>query len=71
VRDTAAAALQVGATVRDAATGRVGVLLALIDLGNPYGHAGHKGTGVVAFLRPVGGGLEWETKPESVEPTTQ
>jgi hypothetical protein len=42
----------VGALVRDQATDRVGVCM---------GKAGP-----FAMLRPVGGGTEWETRPESL-----
>jgi hypothetical protein len=45
-----------GDTVRDSATGLIGVFMALED--------------GKAFLRPLGGGREWETGPEHLEPLT-
>jgi hypothetical protein len=56
---------RVGQEVYDAATGRVGVLQAIHDVGNLA--FDHRMPGSrVAFLRPVEGGEEWLTDPGNV-----
>lgn len=60
--------IPVGALVLDLATGRVGVLRDLLDPGDPYGVHPGDATGARAFLAPVGGGVEWDTEPESLRP---
>jgi hypothetical protein len=55
-----------GRRVRDLANERVGIVRAVMDPGNPFGHAGHKNTGLLAYLAPVGGGIEWTTDPDHV-----
>ncbi|WP_238545414.1 MULTISPECIES: hypothetical protein [Streptomyces] len=56
---------QVGQEAYDAATGRVGVLQAIHDIGELA--FDHKMSGPrVAFLRPAEGGEEWLTDPGNV-----
>jgi hypothetical protein len=57
-----------GTVVRDAATDRVGILRDVLDLGDPYGVHPKDATGLLAFLAPVGGGIEWDTEPENLRP---
>lgn len=61
-----ASGIPLGAVVRDLATDRVGVLTDVLDYSDPY----HVGTGRqivrLAFLRPIGGGREWTTRPDQV-----
>jgi hypothetical protein len=59
--------IPVGTTVRDLATGRVGILRAFMDPGDPYGNAPRLRTGMLAYLIPVGGGIEWTTDPDRLE----
>jgi hypothetical protein len=56
--------IPVGSVVRDLATDRVGVLMAMGDYLDTY----HRDRPAVhlAFLRPVGGGREWTTRLEQV-----
>ena len=56
--------LPLGTLVRDLATGRVGEwhgVHATGDTAHPTAAIGR-----MAFLRPVGGGLEWTTSPRNV-----
>ncbi|WP_433892462.1 hypothetical protein [Streptomyces sp. CA-111067] len=59
--------IPVGATVRDLATGRVGILRAFMDPGDPYGNVPRLRTGMLAYLIPAGGGVEWTTDPDRLE----
>jgi hypothetical protein len=58
--------IPVGALVRDLATDRVGILRDVLDPGDPYGVHPKNATGRLAFLAPVGGGVEWTTDPGRV-----
>ncbi|MGY0059847.1 hypothetical protein ACWY4P_25440 [Streptomyces sp. LZ34] len=61
---------QVGQEAYDAATGRVGVLQAIHDVGELA--FDHKMSGPrVAFLRPVEGGEEWLTDPGNIRFRTE
>ncbi|GAB2690195.1 hypothetical protein [Kitasatospora kifunensis] len=41
------------------------------DLAHPGAHGVYMGTlGGRAYLRPSGGGIEWETDPDKLEPVT-
>ena len=57
----------IGTLVRDRETGRVGVLMALTRDTQPGKHPGPHSP-MKAFLRPVGGGIEWSAWPWDVEP---
>ncbi|WP_055548961.1 hypothetical protein [Streptomyces sp. NBRC 110028] len=63
--------MPVGSLVRDGATGREGtlrdVLLYQPAAVRPGPHAARPARRL-AFLRPVGGGLEWTTEPDQVVP---
>ena len=58
--------VRTGDVVRDLATGRVGVFMAVET---PLEAEGPGRTSVpLAFLRPVGGGHEWTTQPDQLAP---
>lgn len=55
-----------GTVVRDLAADRVGVLQDVFDYKcSPLAGSGPR---KVAFVRPVGGGLEWTTSPDQLQP---
>lgn len=57
-----------GTAVVDTATGRTGTLGTYLDVGDPNGVRPDLSTGELAFIRPIGGGVEWTTDPDCVEP---
>lgn len=60
---TRASAVPVNGTlVTDAETGETGMLMAVATVKLPYGSCRE------AYLRPVGGGVEWTTRLESIRP---
>ena len=56
-----------GTYVLDLATGREGVLMGYEIPGCPE-RQGKQSTQVRAFLRPLSGGVEWDTDPTKVKP---
>ncbi|NGO70656.1 hypothetical protein [Streptomyces boncukensis] len=58
----------VGTLVRDRASGRVGVLMAVESYADPVTRGASPYT---VYLRPRGGGREWTTDPEMVTPVQQ
>ncbi|MEV6008590.1 hypothetical protein AB0M29_17465 [Streptomyces sp. NPDC051976] len=62
-------AIEPGTKVLDIATGRVGILRAYMDPGDPYGWCVQGRTGDLAYIRPCGGGVEWTTDPDQLELT--
>ncbi|MBD0739063.1 hypothetical protein [Streptomyces sp. CBMA29] len=67
MNDDTPARIPFGTTVRDLATGRVGILRDLMDPGDPYGNAPQMRTGTLAYLAPAKGGVEWTTDPDQLE----
>jgi hypothetical protein len=55
----------VGRQVEDVATGKIGMLRAVVDTDVPT-HTGLPRRVTLAFLAPPGGGLEWTTSPTNV-----
>lgn len=61
----AASRYQRGTVVRDLATGREGILMGYEI---PRGTEHAQSRKVFAYIRPEGGGIEWETAPDMVCP---
>jgi hypothetical protein len=59
-----------GTHVRDAESGNDGILMAYMDAGDPWDILPGKRKGRRAYLRPIGGGREWEADPDALEPFT-
>jgi hypothetical protein len=57
-----------GTLVRDLATGRVGILQDVTLYPSPKRPGMHVPPQELAFLRPVGGGQEWTTRPDNIVP---
>jgi hypothetical protein len=56
-----------GTHVHDRETRKDGILMDYMDDGDPLNGLPHKRSGLRAYIRPVGGGYEWDADPQQLE----